>query len=112
MTIPSSVRAAPRPDEPCFLVFAAPTTTSFPDPLRLGLGAAARRVRVVPDAQTEATASWPSFDGFAVFDGENTLKRLFVIDPDTRCILEWRLPSRVLASGCDGDQASQQREAT
>lgn len=83
------------PDEPRFPIFptSAPIGVRLADVLASCLGATVRRGHVIPDPDV---ASWapgaPSFDGFALFDQSSSLlARLFVTDPASRCVLEWRI---------------------
>jgi hypothetical protein len=95
MTVTPSAPAATRPEEPRFLVLRAGTRTRGPSlahPLLESI-----RVRVVPDPTLTTPQRWPSFEGLALLDRRSgALTHLFVLDPSTHAVLEWRLAAGVL----------------
>ena len=86
--------ASPQP-LPRYLVYAASSAFCIPAALfrNAGIATSVRRVRVVADpASATRVSGAPAFDGFAMFDCHSqVLQRLFVVDPYTRVLLEWRL---------------------
>lgn len=92
---PHHVAAQSQVPLPRYLVYPADAAFCVPAALfrTAGVAAMVRRVRVVADAATASICTTGhAFDGFAVFGCEtHALERLFVIDPYTAMLLEWRL---------------------